>query len=424
MSKFTIKNIKELVGITDSGSLLKKGSEMNKLSTIQNAFVIIENGLIKSFGAMTDLSSTENDNSTVIDAKNKLVFPSWCDSHTHLVFAAPRDEEFVDRINGLTYEEIALKGGGILNSAEKLQETSEDDLYNSAMNRIDEIIKLGTGAVEIKSGYGLTAEAEIKMLRVIKRLKQNSAITIKANFLGAHAIPKEYKSNREGYINLIINEMIPSIKSEGLAEYIDVFCETNYYTPEETDRILKAGIAIGLTPKIHVNQFTTIGGIQTGVNNNALSVDHLEVVNKEDIEALKKSETMPTLLPSCSFFLGIPYAPAKELIENNLPIALASDYNPGSTPSGNMNFVVSLACIKMKLTPEQAINAATINSAYAMGVSDILGSIEIGKKANIFITKEINSYAFLPYSFGSNLIETVILNGEIQKKSASSQIVN
>ena len=424
MSKFTIKNIKELVGITDSGSLLKKGSEMNKLSTIQNAFVIIENGLIKSFGAMTDLSSTENDNSTVIDAKNKLVFPSWCDSHTHLVFAAPRDEEFVDRINGLTYEEIALKGGGILNSAEKLQETSEDDLYNSAMNRIDEIIKLGTGAVEIKSGYGLTAEAEIKMLRVIKRLKQNSAITIKANFLGAHAIPKEYKSNREGYINLIINEMIPSIKSEGLAEYIDVFCETNYYTPEETDRILKAGIAIGLKPKIHVNQFTTIGGIQTGIDNNALSVDHLEVVSIEDIEALKKSKTMPTLLPSCSFFLGIPYAPAKELIDNNLPIALASDYNPGSTPSGNMNFVVSLACIKMKLTPEQAINAATINSAYAMGVSDILGSIEIGKKANIFITKEINSYAFLPYSFGSNLIETVILNGEIQKKSASSQIVN
>jgi imidazolonepropionase len=416
MSKITIQNIKELVGITYSGRLLKKGSEMNKLSTIQNAFVIIENGLIKAFGTMADLSLTENDNSTVIDAKNKLVFPSWCDSHTHLVFAAPRDKEFVDRINGLTYEEIALKGGGILNSAEKLQETSEDDLYNSAMNRIDEIIKLGTGAVEIKSGYGLTAEAEIKMLRVIKRLKQNSSITIKANFLGAHAIPKEYKPNREEYISLIINEMIPSIKSEGLAEYIDVFCETNYYTPEETDRILKAGIAIGLKPKIHVNQFTTIGGIQTGINNNALSVDHLEVVSKEDIDALKKSETIPTLLPSCSFFLGIPYAPAKELIENNLPIALASDYNPGSTPSGNMNFVVSLACIKMKLTPEQAINAATINSAYAMGVSDILGSIEIGKKANVFITKEINSYAFLPYSFGSNLVETVILNGEVQKK--------
>jgi imidazolonepropionase len=414
MSKITIQNIKELVGISHSGILLKKGVEMNQLSTIQNAFVIIENGLIKSFGEMTDLTSVENDNTTVIDAKNKLVFPSWCDSHTHLVFAAPRDEEFVDRINGLTYEEIALKGGGILNSAEKLQETSEDDLYNSAMIRIHEIIKLGTGAVEIKSGYGLTAEAELKMLRVIKRLKQNSPLTIKANFLGAHAVPKEYKANRGKYIDLIINQMLPAIKSEGLADYIDVFCETNYYTPEETDRILKAGIAIGLTPKIHVNQFTTIGGIQTGINNNALSVDHLEVVNKEDIEALKKSETMPTLLPSCSFFLGIPYAPAKELIENNLPIALASDYNPGSTPSGNMNFVVSLACIKMKLTPEQAINAATINSAYAMGISDKLGSIEIGKKANIFITKEINSYAFLPYSFGSNLIETVILNGEIQ----------
>ena len=414
MSKITIQNIKELVGISHSGILLKKGSEMNQLSTVQNAFVIIENGLIKSFGKMTDLTLTKNDNSTVIDAKNKLVFPSWCDSHTHLVFAAPRDDEFVDRINGLTYEEIALKGGGILNSAEKLQETSEDELYDSAMIRIHEIIKLGTGAVEVKSGYGLTVEAELKMLRVIKRLKQNSPLTIKANFLGAHAIPKKYIANRKKYIDLIINEMIPIIKSEGLSEYIDVFCETNYYTPEETDRILKAGIAIGLTPKIHVNQFTTIGGIQTGINNNALSVDHLEVVNKEDIEALKKSETMPTLLPSCSFFLGIPYAPAKELIENNLPIALASDYNPGSTPSGNMNFVVSLACIKMKLTPEQAINAATINSAYAMGISDKLGSIEIGKKANVFITKEINSYAFLPYSFGSNLIETVILNGEVQ----------
>ncbi len=414
MSKITIQNIKELVGISYSGILLKKGAEMNQLSTIKNAYVIIENGLIKSFGKMTDLTSIENDNSTVIDAKNKLVFPSWCDSHTHLVFAAPRDEEFVDRINGLTYEEIALKGGGILNSAEKLQETSEDELYDSAMIRIHEIIKLGTGALEVKSGYGLTVEAELKMLRVIKRMKQNSPLTIKANFLGAHAIPKEYKNNRDKYIDLIINEMIPIIKSEGLAEYIDVFCETNYYTPEETDRILKAGIAIGLTPKIHVNQFTTIGGIQTGINNNALSVDHLEVLNKEDIKALKKSETMPTLLPSCSFFLGIPYAPAKELIENNLPVALASDYNPGSTPSGNMNFVVSLACIKMKLTPEQAINAATINSAYAMGVSDKLGSIEIGKKANLFITKEINSYAFLPYSFGSNLIETVILNGEVQ----------
>jgi len=414
MSKIILKNIKELVGISHSGALLKKGSEMNHLSTIQNAFLTIENGVIKSFGEMTDLSLTENENSTIIDAKNKLVFPSWCDSHTHLVFAAPRDEEFVDRINGLSYQEIALKGGGILNSAKKLQETSEDDLYESAMDRMREIIKLGTGAVEIKSGYGLTVEAELKMLRVIKRLKQNSPLTIKANFLGAHAIPENYKEKREGYINLIINKMIPIIKSEGLAEYIDVFCETNYYTPQETDRILKAGIAIGLKPKIHVNQFTTIGGIQTGINNNALSVDHLEVVNKEDIEALKKSETMPTLLPSCSFFLGIPYAPAKELIENNLPIALASDYNPGSTPSGNMNFVISLACIKMKLTPEQAINAATINSAYAMGISDKLGSIEVGKKANVFISKEINSYAFLPYSFGSNLIETVILNGEVQ----------
>jgi len=414
MSKIIIQNIKELVGTSNSGELLKKGAEMNQLSTIQNAFLIIENGLIHSFGKMNELPSHNKGEYTLIDAENKLVFPSWCDSHTHLVFAAPREGEFVDRINGLTYEEIALKGGGILNSAEKLQNTTEDELYESAMSRIDEITKLGTGAVEIKSGYGLSLEAEIKMLRVIKKLKQNSPLTIKANFLGAHAIPKEFKEKRNEYINLITSKMLPIIKSEGLADYIDVFCETNYYTPEETDTILKAGKAIDLIPKIHVNQFTTIGGIQVGIDNNALSVDHLEIVNEEDIDALKNSNTMPTLLPSCSFFLGIPYAPAKELIENDLPIALASDYNPGSTPSGNMNFVVSLACIKMKLTPEQAINAATINSAYAMGVSDILGNIEIGKKANVFITKEINSYAFLPYSFGSNLIETIILNGEIQ----------
>lgn len=414
MSKIIIENIKEIIGISNSGTLLKKGSDMNTLKTLKHAYLIIENEVISSFGEMKDYTPNLQSESTIIDAENKFVFPSWCDSHTHLVFAAPREGEFVDRINGLTYEEIALKGGGILNSAQKLQSASEDELYESALVRLNEIMQLGTGAVEIKSGYGLSVDAELKMLRVIKRLKEESPLTIKANFLGAHAIPKDFKENREGYINLIINEMLPRIKEENLADYIDVFCETNYYTPEETDRILKAGIAAGLKPKIHVNQFTTIGGIQTGVDNKALSVDHLEVVNDEDITALRKSDTMPTLLPSCSFFLGIPYAPAKELIENGLPIALASDYNPGSTPSGNMNFVVSLGCIKMKLTPEQAINAATINSAYAMGVSDDLGSIEIGKKANIFITKEMNSYAFLPYSFGSNLIDTVILNGEVQ----------
>lgn len=414
MKKILIKNIKEIVGVDYENYLLKKGNELNDLTTIKNAFIAIEDGVIIAFGKMEQLAIDDWKNLTIIDAENKYIFPSWCDSHTHLVFAKPREEEFVDRINGLSYEEIALKGGGILNSAKALENTTEEDLYNSAMTRLNEIMQLGTGAVEIKSGYGLTLNAEIKMLRVIKRLKENSPLTIKANFLGAHAIPLEYKQKRNEYISLIIEKMLPIINEENLADYIDVFCESNYYTPEETDKILKAGIAIGLTPKIHVNQFNAIGGINIGVQNHALSVDHLEVMSEDDYTILKNSDTMPTLLPSCSFFLGIPYAPAKELIKRGLPIALASDYNPGSTPSGNMNFVVSLACIKMKLTPEQAINAATINSAYAMGISDQLGSIALGKKANLFITKEMNSYAFLPYSFGSNQIETVILNGIIQ----------
>lgn len=414
MKKILIKNIKEIVGVDYENYLLKKGNELNDLTTIKNAFIAIEDGVIIAFGKMEQLAIDDWKNLTIIDAENKYIFPSWCDSHTHLVFAKPREEEFVDRINGLSYEEIALKGGGILNSAKALENTTEEDLYHSAMTRLNEIMQLGTGAVEIKSGYGLTLNAEIKMLRVIKRLKENSPLTIKANFLGAHAIPLEYKQKRNEYISLIIEKMLPIINEENLADYIDVFCESNYYTPEETDKILKAGIAIGLTPKIHVNQFNAIGGINIGVQNHALSVDHLEVMSEDDYTILKNSDTMPTLLPSCSFFLGIPYAPAKELIKRGLPIALASDYNPGSTPSGNMNFVVSLACIKMKLTPEQAINAATINSAYAMGISDQLGSIALGKKANLFITKEMNSYAFLPYSFGSNQIETVILNGIIQ----------
>ncbi len=414
MSKILIKNIKELIGTTSSNTLLKKGKEMNQLNTIENAFLAIEDGKIADFGPMSELHGiTDWSDLQVIDCEGKMVFPSWCDSHTHIVFAAPREGEFVDRINGLTYEEIGLKGGGILNSARRLQETSEEQLYQDALKRVNEVAKLGTGAIEIKSGYGLTLDAEIKMLRVIKRLKETTPLTIKANFLGAHAIPTAYKENRTAYIDLIINEMLPIIEQENLADYIDVFCETNYYTPEETDRILQAGIAIGLTPKIHVNQFTSIGGIQVGTKNNALSVDHLEVMKDDDFEALANSNTMPTILPSCSFFLGLPYGPGKELIEKGLPFALASDYNPGSTPSGNMNFVVSLGCIRMKLTPEQAINAATLNSAYAMGISNEMGSIEVGKKANIFITKEMTSYAFLPYSFGSNLVETVILNGEI-----------
>jgi len=407
-----IINIKQLNGVLPESILFLKGMEMNGIQKIENAFLCIKDDLIYSFGKMDEVPIFKK-GEKVIDASNKMVFPSWCDSHTHLIFAMPRESEFVDRINGLTYEEIALKGGGILNSAKKLSETSEDKLFEDALLRLREIELLGTGAVEIKSGYGLSLDAELKMLKVIKRLKEVSNLIIKTTFLGAHAIPKLYKEKRSDYIDLIINEMLPLIEKEELADFIDVFCETNYYTPQETDRILEAGLKIGLKPKIHVNQFTSIGGIQAGIKNNALSVDHLEVMTEKDIEDISKSNTMATLLPSCSFFLTIPYAPAKELIQKGLPIALASDYNPGSTPSGNMNFVISLACIKMKLTPEQAINASTINGAYAMELSDRVGSITVGKKANVFITKPINSIAMIPYSFGNNQIDTVILNGKV-----------
>lgn len=414
MSRILIKNIKELVQV---GSDLKKkvsGKDMKSLPTIKDAWLAIEDDTIMAFGRMDEFPEITNwVDLEVMDVSGQMVFPSFCDSHTHLVYAASREEEFVDRINGLTYEEIAKKGGGILNSAKKLQNTSEEDLFRDAWSRLEEIKKTGTGAVEIKSGYGLSVEGELKMLRVIKRLKKESDLTIKANFLGAHAIPTEYKEKRKDYIDLIINEMIPVIEREELADYIDVFCETNYYTPEETDRVLQAGIAIGLTPKIHVNQFTSIGGIQAGIKNKALSVDHLEVMEEQDIQDLIHSDVMPTLLPSCSFFLGIPYAPARRLIDSGLPVSLATDFNPGSTPSGNMPFVLSLACINYKMTPEEAINASTINSAYAMGLNETHGSIAIGKKANLFITKAISSIAFLPYSFGSNCIDTAILNGKI-----------
>jgi imidazolonepropionase len=414
MSKILIKNIKELVQVLDANVIKLSGEEMANLSTIKSAWLAIEDDTIIGFGDMIDFPEiTDWNDLEIIDASGKMVFPAWCDSHTHIVFAKTREEEFVDRIKGLTYQEIAAKGGGILNSAKKLQNASEEELYKGALKRIKEIQLTGTGAVEIKSGYGLSLDAELKMLRVIKRLKESCEITIKANFLGAHAIPAEFKENRRGYIDLIINEMLPIIEKEHLADFIDTFCETNYYTPEETNEILEAGIKIGLIPKIHVNQFTSIGGIQVGIKNNALSVDHLEVMTDQDISDLSKSEVMPTLLPSCSFFLNIPYAPAKQLIEKGLPIALATDFNPGSTPSGNMNFVLSLACIYMKLTPEQAINAATINAAYAMGLEKTHGSITVGKKANIFITEEISSIAHLPYYFGHNQIEQVIINGKL-----------
>jgi len=413
MSKILIKNIKELVQVETELKTKVIGAEMAKLPSIKDAWLAVEDDVIIGFGEMDALEITDWVGLEILDAEGKMVFPSFCDSHTHLVYAASREEEFVDRINGLTYEEIAAKGGGILNSAKKLQNTSEADLFKDAWKRLEEIKRTGTGAVEIKSGYGLSVEGELKMLRVIKKLKEESELTIKANFLGAHAIPTEYKEKRSEYIDLIINEMIPVIEQEGLADYIDVFCETNYYTPEETNRVLQAGIAIGLIPKIHVNQFTSIGGVQAGIKNNALSVDHLEVMEEQDIQDLIQSDVMPTLLPSCSFFLGIPYAPARRLIDSGLPVSLATDFNPGSTPSGNMPFVLSLACINYKMTPEEAVNASTINAAYAMGLNTTHGSIAIGKKANIFITKEISSIAFLPYSFGCNNIETVILNGKI-----------
>ena len=410
--KTLIINIKELLQVRDSSVLKVSGVEMAILPIIKNAYLVIQNDLISDFGSMEDLPEDLNPEKC-IDADGKIILPAWCDSHTHLVYAGNREQEFVDRINGMTYEEIAYRGGGILNSAQKLNETSEEEIYNQSKLRLDEIMHLGTGAVEIKSGYGLTFAGELKILRIIKRLSNEYPITINSTFLGAHAIPSEYATNRKGYIDLIINEMLPEITKNKLANYIDVFCETGYFTVAETEQIMEAGIKFGLRPKIHVNQFNSIGGVQAAVKYNALSVDHLEIMKSEDIEALKYTETMPVALPSCSFFLGIPYTPAREMMINGLPLALATDFNPGSTPSGNMNFVVSTACIKMKMTPEEAINAATINGAYAMGISETHGSITIGKKANLIITKPISSYYQLPYAFGSNLIEKVIIEGGI-----------
>ncbi|WP_396170232.1 imidazolonepropionase [Flavobacterium sp.] len=409
--KTLIINIKELLQVRDASVLKVSGAEMAVLPTIKNAFLLIENDLIAGFGSMADLPKINADK--IIDADGKMVLPAWCDSHTHIVYAGNREQEFVDRINGLSYEEIANRGGGILNSAKKLNATSEEEIYNQSKLRLEEIMLLGTGAVEIKSGYGLSVEGELKMLRVIQRLSQNYPITIKATFLGAHAFPSAYKTNRKGYIDLIIDKMLPEIAAANLADYVDIFCETGYFTVAETEQIMAAGIRLGLQPKIHVNQFNSIGGIQAGIKYNALSVDHLEVMKPEDIEALKNTQTMPVALPSCSYFLGIPYTPAREMITAGLPMALASDFNPGSTPSGNMNFVVSTACIKMKMTPEEAINAATLNGAYAMGISETHGSITIGKKANLIITKPISSYYQLSYAFGSNLIESVLIEGKV-----------
>lgn len=409
--KVLIRNIKQLLQVRDNPVRKVSGKEMKTLPVLENAFLFIDGDRIADYGKMEDLPDHEPDE--IIDASGRVVMPAWCDSHTHIVYAGNREQEFVDRINGLTYEEIANRGGGILNSAKKLQDTPEEELYKQSAKRLEEVMTLGTGAIEIKSGYGLTPDAELKMLRVAKKLKANYGIPVKATFLGAHAIPATYRNDRKGYIDLIINEMIPAVAREGLAEYVDAFCEKGYFTTEETERVLEAGKAFGLIPKIHVNQFHAIGGVQVGVKHNALSVDHLEVMREEDIEVLKGTETMPVALPSCSYFLSIPYTPARQIIDAGLPLALATDYNPGSTPSGNMNFVVATACIKMRMTPEEAINAATINGAYAMGLSDTCGSISRGKKANLIITGEIPGYAYLPYAFGSNHIERVILNGKL-----------
>ena len=409
MSKILIKNIKGLVQYGENLPSVRKGKEMKELPILENAFLALEDGVIVAYGLMSDWGGIDDwRDLEVIDADGKYVLPAFCDSHTHTVFANSREEEFVDRINGLTYEEVAIKGGGILNSARRLAEMSEDELFDQALERIERLMSYGTGALEIKSGYGLSVEAEIKMLRVIKRLKAECSIEIKATFLGAHAFPPEYKENHRGYIDLIINQMLPIIKEEGLADYIDTFCERNYFSVQEMAEILEAGIAIGLKPKVHVNQFSAMGGVAKAVQLNALSVDHLEEISDEDIEALKGSNTMSTILPSCSHFLSIPFGDARRLMENDLPVALASDFNPGSTPSGNLSFVWSLACVKMKMTPEEALNALTINAAYAMELSDSHGTISLGKMTPIIITKQIPSLAYIPYSFGDQLIERLI----------------
>jgi imidazolonepropionase len=403
-------NIKELLQVREQHIDNVAGADMSMLPKIENAFLLVENNIIIDFGPMENCPAVQN--AITIDATDRVVLPTWVDSHTHIVYAGNRIQEFVDRINGLSYEEIANRGGGILNSAKKLNETSEDEIYEQSKARLEEIMQQGTGAVEIKSGYGLSVEGEIKMLRVIKQLKENYPIAIKATFLGAHAFPLEYKENHAGYIDLIINEILPKIANEHLADYIDAFLETGYFSVDETIKIMVAGKKYGLPAKIHVNQFTSINGIKACVDNGALSVDHLELVTDEDLDALHNSKTMPVALPSCSYFIRIPYTPARKIIDAGLPLALATDYNPGTTPSGNMNFVVATACIKMKMTPEEAINAATINGAYAMGVSETHGSITKGKRANIILTKPIKSFYELPYAFGTNLIERVMIEGQ------------
>ncbi len=411
-----LQNIKELVQVEESPAEMVRGKDMSNLNTIRNSFLLIDDEIIADFGSMQEMSRIrlEDDFLMEIDCRDRLVFPSWCDSHTHIVYAGSRENEFTGRIKGLSYQEIASQGGGILHSARLLHETPAEVLYEQALTRIQEMMRNGTGAIEIKSGYGLNPDDELKILRVIQWLRQTTPVCIRATFLGAHAVPYEYRNNRGAYVDLVINEMIPQVAAEDLADYIDVFCENGYFSPQDTERILMAGMKYGLRPKLHANEMGFSGGVQVGVKYNALSVDHLEYVGDEEIELLLQSETMPAILPGASFFLNMPYAPARRLIDAGLPVALASDYNPGSSPSGNMNFIGSLACIKQNMLPAEVINASTINGAYAMGISDRLGSIARGKIANMFITKKVPSVEYLPYSYGSNLIDTLILSGEVQ----------
>ncbi len=405
-----IRNIQGLVQVRDQSTRVVSGRAMSELPILSNAYLAIHNGVIQELGRMTELPPGSK-GQTEIDASGRFVFPSFVDSHTHLVFAASREDEFVMKIKGATYEEIAARGGGILNSAKKLQQTSEEELFERAMGRVNEIIHSGTGAVEIKSGYGLTTKDEIKMLRVARRIGKETPLTVKTTFLGAHAVPKE--TTKEKYINLLLKEMIPAVAEEKLANYIDVFCEHGFFAPDETERIVEEGKKFGMKPRIHANQLHRSGGVQVGVKTNALSVDHLENIGEEEIEALQNSSVMPTVLPGAAFFLGLPFPPARKIMEAGLPLAIASDYNPGSSPSGNMPLMVALACIKMKMTPEEAINASTMNTAAALELEASHGSITRGKIANVFITKPMLSVAFLPYAFGSNVIETTILNGKV-----------
>jgi imidazolonepropionase len=405
-------NIKSLLQTRTQPTLVVKGRDMKNLPCIDNAWMSMKDGMIEDFGLMKDFQSDAFAQYEVVDVEGRYILPSWVDSHTHLVFAEWRNQEFEDRINGMTYHEIAERGGGILNSARKLNDLSEEELYESAFARLKDLIAHGTGAIEIKSGYGLNLDAELKILRVIQRLKTHSPIPIKATFLGAHAFPESFKEKQDAYVDEIVNAMLPAVAKSNLADYIDAFCEKGYFSVDQIDKILNAAANYGLKPKVHVNQFNAIGGVKMSVANKAVSVDHLEVMNEEDMNALKDSSTIAVALPSCSFFLEIPYTPVKELMENDIAVALATDFNPGSTPSGNMNFVFSLACIKMKMTPEQAVNAMTINGAAALEMADECGAICKGYRANFMITKPINSLSFLAYAFGDNHIDSVYIKGE------------